>query len=383
VGAVSPFGWGTAALWRGLASGSTAIRPVELFDAAPHRTTLAGGVPEPEDDPLAWAELRPAERARLSRTDVFALAAAHEALGNAGLVRAHGLGVFLGSSTGGMWEGERFHAAHHAGVARPPVAQLAAQQQNAPGDAVARAFGATGPVETISAACSASSMALGAALDAIERGEVDVALAGGADGLCELTYSGFNSLRAVADGPSRPYRADRAGLSIGEGGGVLVLESAEHAAARGATPRALLAGAAASCDAHHPTAPHPEGRGIAAAMRLALERAGLAPEDVDVVNVHGTGTPQKRSLPLVATKGALGHLLGACGALEAVATVESLARGELPPAPGGGEVDPALGGDLVLDEVRRPERCTVALSINLAFGGANAAVVLRAPEAGS
>jgi 3-oxoacyl-(acyl-carrier-protein) synthase len=180
------------------------------------------------------------------------------------------VGVFFGGSTGGMWECEEY-VARLLGVraGRPGIAWLASQQINCPGDAVARQLRLTGPTLTISSACASGTLAVGAALDAIRRGEIDVAIAGGSDALCVLTYSGFNALRSVDPEPCRPFRADRVGLSLGEGAGVLVLETARSAQSRGAKPLAELLGWGASCDAHHLTAPHPEGVGAARAIAAA------------------------------------------------------------------------------------------------------------------
>ena len=208
----------------------------------------------------------------------------------------------------------------------------------------------TGAVETVSSACAASALAIEQALRAIRRGEVEVAFTGGADCLCVTTYAGFNSLRAVDERPCRPFRADRAGLSLGEGAAVLVLESLDHAMARGAAPLAELLGAGASCDASHMTAPSPDGSWAAEAMRRALADAGLDSAAIDFLNAHGTATPlndaaeaaaiglvfgdRARALPVEATKGVVGHLLGAAGAVEAVATIVSLRRVQVHPTPG-------------------------------------------------
>jgi 3-oxoacyl-(acyl-carrier-protein) synthase len=250
-----------------------------------------------------------------------------------------------------------------------------------------------GPVETVSSACASGTLALGLALDALRAGEVDVAIAGGADVLCRITYAGFNSLRSVDERPCRPFRADRAGLSLGEGAAVLVLERAADALARGARPRALLAGAGAAADAHHMTAPHPEGEGAARAIAAALADAGVAAGEVGSLNAHGTGTPHNdlaewrallrvfgaeraRALPLAATKACVGHLLGSAGALEAAAAVVGLERGAVHPAPGGGAIDAQTPVALVLGRPRPLAAPAPLVSLNLAFGGCNAAVVL-------
>src|SRR6185295_19196355 len=288
VGAVSGLGWGSDALWSGLAAGRAAIGNFVRFDHTRHRTHVAAEVPKA---PLALAKALSGRR--LSLADRFALAAAGEALAQAELPSLAGLvvGLYFGSSTGGMWEGEAFFADLLAGEPRLRASLLASQQPNGPGDAVARRFGIEGPVETVSSACASGALALGAALDAIRSGEVEIAVAGGADSLCQLTYAGFNALRSVDEAACRPFAAGRAGMSFGEGAAVLVLEPLERVLARGAVPLAELAGAGASCDAHHMTAPDPTGAGAAAAVEAALADAGLAPAAVDFVNVHGTGTP--------------------------------------------------------------------------------------------
>lgn len=388
IGAVSGYGLGVAALWRGLAGGRTSIREVTRFDVEPHRTRVAAEVP---------GDVAPVRRFRgASLADRFGLAAADEALAHAGLADGFGdrrVGVYFGCSTGGTFETELFyHGWTGARGRRTSLRLLLSQQTSAPGDAVARAVGASGPTRTICSACASATLALGDALDDLRGGEVDVALAGGADALCQLTFAGFNSLRAVDPSPCRPFRADREGMSIGEGAAMLVLERQADAVARGARPLARLLGAGASCDAHHMTAPDPSGLGVARAIHAALADAGLEPAQIDFVNAHGTGTPLNDAaewaalaevfgeragrIPVTSTKGAVGHLLGSAGAIEAVATVLCLIEHAVHPTPGGGAVDPQGPVDLVRDLPRPVAAEAIALSTNFAFGGSNAAVVL-------
>jgi 3-oxoacyl-(acyl-carrier-protein) synthase len=386
VGAVSGLGWGVAPFWEGLRAGRTAIGPFRRFDHALHRTHTAAEVADPADAADSGDSGSLADR--------FALFAAEEALRQAGLKDLRGLeaGVFFASSTGGMLESERFFSdflrEERRGAAR--LRDLTSQQVNSPGDAVARRFGVRGPVRTVSSACASGALALGAALDAVRSGEVDVALAGGADSLCQLTFAGFNALRSVDEAPCRPFRADREGMSLGEGAAVLVLEPLERVLARGAEPLAVLAGAGSSCDAHHMTAPDPAGAGAAAAIEAALRDAGLPPSAVDFVNAHGTGTPlndvaeleglrrvfgeRASALPLTATKALVGHLLGSAGAIEAVATVLCLRHGELHPVPGAA-ADPTLPVALVLGRPLPLPGARAAVSTSLAFGGTNAALI--------
>jgi 3-oxoacyl-[acyl-carrier-protein] synthase II len=395
-GAVSGFGWGVEALWQGLRSGATAIRPFSRFDPAAHRTHLAAEVPpappgvEPRD--------RGGRDRQLSLADRFALAAAAEAVAAAGLPDAlpgaalGTAGVFFGSSTGGMWEAEGLLADLFGGR-RGSLHALASQQVNGPGDAVARAFGVTGPVETVSSACASGALAIAAALDAVRRGEVEIALAGGSDSLCQLTYAGFNSLRSVDEAPCQPFGSTRAGMSVGEGAAVLVIEPLARVLERGAEPLAEVAGAGSACDAFHMTAPDPEGTGAAAAIAAALADAGLAADDIDFVNAHATGTllndsaewralsrvfgERASTIPLTATKALIGHLLGCSGAVEALVTVLSLARGELHPVPAAATpIDQACPVSLVSGRPLALPEARAAVSTSLAFGGANAALVL-------
>jgi 3-oxoacyl-[acyl-carrier-protein] synthase II len=394
LGAVSGYGWGAAALWQGALSGETAIRSFHRFDHSAYRTHVASEVPDvPELGPSPAAP-------RLSIADRFALVAAAEALAEAGLperLDELAAGLFFGSSTGGMLESEEYFDRLTGPAKRAPVSLLASQQPSGPGDAVARACGVRGPVETIASACASATLALGAALEAIRSGEIEVALVGGADSLCRLTFAGFNSLRAVDELPCRPFRRERSGMSIGEGAAVLVLESRAAAARRGARPLAWLAGVGASCDAYHMTSPDPRGEGISRAVTAALADAGTTAGEIDLVNLHGTGTPHNDDaearmlahvfgeraarIPATATKASIGHYLGAAGAVEALVTVLALEHGVLPPTPGEGSVDPALGLDLVVGAPRAVPSARRALSTNLAFGGTNAACVLVHREA--
>jgi 3-oxoacyl-[acyl-carrier-protein] synthase II len=394
-GAVTGFGWGEAALFEALARGARAFRTIGRFDAARHRTRLAAEVP---------GAGRPPALAGLPLADAFALFAAGEALAAAGLAPGtHGpeTGVFFASSTGNMFEAERFFADLIAsGGRRVRAGLLVSQPCSGPAEAVAGRVGASGPAETVSAACASGAMSVARALDALRLGECEVALAGGSDSLCELTYGGFNALRAVDPGMTRPFREGREGLSMGEGAGVLVLETLEHARARGAAPLAILSGAGVSCDASHMTAPHPEGAGAARAMRDALTDAARRPDEIDFVNLHGTGTPlnddaewaaleavfgaRARALPVASTKALIGHLLGSAGAVEAVVTVQSLRTESLHPTPGGGPPaeppSPKTPVHIGLDAPLAVPGSRCAMTVNFGFGGANAALIFERAE---
>jgi 3-oxoacyl-(acyl-carrier-protein) synthase len=235
-------------------------------------------------------------------------------------------------------------------------------------------------------------MAIGAAMDAINLGECDVALAGGSEALCRVVLSGFHSLKVVAEEGCRPFDKKRPGITVGEGAGMLVLERAGHARQRGAKVLAYLRGFGASCDAYHVTAPEPEGRQAARAMREALARAGLGPGDVDYIHAHGTGTRDNDAMetkairrvfggdgssipPISSTKRCTGHTFGAAGAIEAILCVCAIREGVAPRNAGSVEADPALEIPVVRGEsIRRDVRAT--MSMNFAFGGNNTALVI-------
>lgn len=388
LGAVTATGWGVPPLHTALRAGLTAIGDFDRFDHAAQRTHVAGQVPPCPD----IVRRRYPRWGRLANSDRFALFAADEALTQAALaLDPNRTGVFFGSSTAGLIETEQYFAELvRDPSSRPRRALLGSHLVGAPAEAVARHLRLTGPVETVSSACASGGLAIEQALRALRSGEVDVAIAGGADCLCLTTYSGFNSLRAVDANPCRPFRADRAGLSLGEGGAALVLETLDHATARGAQPLAELLGAGSTCDAHHMTAPHVTGEWSGVALQRAIEDSGLNANDIHFVNVHGTGTPLNdsaesaalertfpgRRLPITATKGVIGHLLGAAGSVAAVATVLGLIDRAVFPTPGGGDPDPALSVDLVLHEPRDIPGMRAGVSTSFGFGGANAAVIL-------
>ena len=398
LGAVTAAGWGVTPFRQSLWSGRSAIGPFDRFDHARQRTHVAGQVPP---GPPAGNGRR-VHWNRLSNSDRFALFAAYEAVdqaGLAGLLDNLSAGVFFGSITGGMFETEKYFDELCRPMGRPARALLASHMLSAPAETVARHLGIRGPVETVSSACASGGLAIEQAMRAVRDGEVDVALAGGADCLCLITYSGFNSLRAMDERPCRPFRSERAGMSLGEGGAVLVLETMEQARARGARPVAEVLGVGSSCDAHHMTAPQSAGEGAAVAIQRALEDAGLPPTAIDFVNAHGTGTPlndaaecaallrvfgeRARSIPMEATKASTGHLMGAAGVIEAMSTVLALMAGEIHATPGGNTIDPLLAVDLVVDHPRPMPKMRTALSTSFGFGGANAAVILARWEEAS
>jgi 3-oxoacyl-[acyl-carrier-protein] synthase II len=379
LGVVSALGPDVAAFTDGLRAGRSGIAPLTLFDPTGFRARLAAQAPEPSPP------LPPDRLLTASRPDRFGLQAAFEAVAHAGLDAAAlaPAAVVFGTGTGGLPSTEEYVRAGGG-----PAELLVPHQPASVTDLVARHLGARGPRSTIMTACSSSATAIGWAADRIRLGHVDVALAGGAEGLTRLTYAGFGCLRATAPGdePCRPFDAERKGLTLGEGAAVLVLEELEHAQARGAKVLAIMAGWGITADAHHMTAPHPEGEGAARAMRMALDDARLVPEQIGYVNAHGTGTPHNDaaestalktvfgarapSVPVSSIKSMVGHTLGAAGAIEAVASVLSLARGFVPPTVNLRTPDPAFGLDFVPGAARAVV-LEALLSSSFAFGGNN------------
>lgn len=327
-----------------------------------------------------------------TRCEAMALVALEEAL--AGYTPAgdpHRRGVFQGAGTSGLPSAEAFLAARMAGL-RGRAAEPTFQSPCTVTDALAQRITACGPRGTIMNACSSSLLALGQAWERIAAGELDLAIAGGAETLCRTTYAGFSSLKAVDPRTCRPFSRDRAGLNLGEGAVELVLEPLDHATGRGATIFAEVLGYGASMDAHHPTAPHPEGEGAARAMAMAL-RAGRWPDDgVDLVSAHGTATPAndgaecraiRRALGAAAdgvsvtsTKSQFGHTLGAAGAFGAAAAILALRDQVVSPTLRLEDPDPDCDLDCT-PLVPRERRVRAALVNAFAFGGNNVSLLLR------
>ena len=396
LGVVSALGADVPALLAGLVEGRCGIGPLTLFPPR-GRCATAAEVREP----IASTRALPRGTARrLSRPDRFALVAAAEACRSAGLgadLRRAGA-LFVGATTGGMFEVEEAYRRRRSSEEqRFRLSRMLAGPLATTAAVLGQALGLYGPQATVSTACSSSALAVGLAADAIRRGEARVALAVGTDGLCRLTHAGFDALQALDPDRCRPFDRERRGLSLGEGAGVLVLEDAEHARARGARARTALVGWGTAADAHHPTAPHPEGAGALAALRAALAAARLSPEAIDYVNAHGTGTPQNDAvevavlraalgphlarIPVSSTKSQLGHCLGAAGAIEALVTVLALEEGIVPPTVSLREPEPAWADlDLVATPGRRAPLGT-AVSSSYGFGGHNVTLVLARAEA--
>jgi len=401
VGLVTPLGTGAETTWKGLIAGRSGVRPVSRFDASYLPVRIGGEVPDFE--PLQWLEKKD-----LKKTDLvvqYALAAAQMAVAEAGLpvpfAHPARAGVIVGVGMGGVSSIEEayglFVRKEFRKVSPFFIPRII---PNMAAGHVAMRFGARGPNFATTSACSSGAHALGEAVRLIRDGTQDVMLAGGAEAPVTLIgVGGFAAMRALAtsynDDPtraSRPFDQDREGFVIAEGAGMLVLESLEHATARGARPLVEIAGYGANCDAYHMTQPAPEGVGAAECMALALEDAAIAPEAVGYVNAHGTSTPYNdeaetlavkrvfgehaRRLAISSTKSMTGHLLGAAGAVEAGITVLALRDSVLPPTINLDHPDAACDLDYV-PHTAREASVEVALSNSFGFGGTNVCLAFR------
>ncbi len=402
MGIVSPLGIGKATNWAGVTSGQSGIGPISLFEPDEALVTkFAGEIPN--FDATQW--LSKPEARRYDRFLHVTLAAGLEAVADAGLQidesNATRVATILGVGLGGMpfledTIGGRIAPRKLRRVSPFFIPGLIANM--APG-LLSIYTGARGESWTATSACASANHAIGASLRALRCGACDVALTGGAEAVvCHTTIAGFNAMKALStrnDDPataSRPFDAGRDGFVLGEGAAVLALETEEHALARGATIYAEVAGFGATADAHHITAPRPDGAGAVGAMAEALRDGGLAPEQVGYINAHGTSTPANdrmesaairtlfgdhaRDLAVSSTKSMTGHLLGAAAAVEAVFSILALHHGILPPTINQFTSDPECDLDYIPHQARSAE-VEVALSNSLGFGGTNAAVAFR------
>jgi 3-oxoacyl-[acyl-carrier-protein] synthase II len=381
LGVVSPFGTGVKAFWEGISAGSCAIRPITLIDTEGFRCRIAAEVP---------GEI--AGSARRSRADRLGLAAAREALDDAGIVRAEraDAALVVGAVGGGMLETEAWYWQRARGGAAPIPWALRSCFPSAHADVIGCALGLGGPRETIVTACSSGAVSLALAADLVADGVAPLAIAGGVDALTRICFMGFNALKLLDQAPCRPFDRDRRGMSLGEGAAFVVLEDARRAKARQARVYAELAGYGMTGDAFHVTSPHPEGEGMARAMRAALQQAGVAPASVGYVNAHGTATLQNdrieaRAMRAVfgegrllvsSTKSMIGHTMAAAGALEAVATVLALLNELVPPTARLENPDPELCFDCV-PRAAREVAVEHAISNSFGFGGQNVTLLFR------
>ena len=391
LGVVSSLGFGREESFRRLCAGERGIGPVSLFDATGLRSRIAAEVRG-----LDVAAIAPRGEAQdWSRSDALALIAAREALSHAGQIEGSPLGLALGGTTGGMYETERALAALPAGSIQPRDARRLLDFPLAVSvERVARALGSVVCSATVCSACSSGAVAIALGASWLLSGRVARVVAGGVDGLCQLTFTGFNALGAVDPEPCRPFDVSRAGLTLGEGAACLVLELESSARARGAPVIAYLSGWAVASEAHHVTHPEPSGERAAAVLLGALGVAGLAPGDIDYVNAHGTGTAQNDAMEARAleralgeelsrvwvssSKAQIGHTLGAAGAIEAAITALALNRGRLPPTAGLEQPEEPRLRHVCAPNQKAALRA--ALSSSFGFGGACAVLAFEAPD---
>jgi len=401
IGLVTPLGIGTEATWEGIVAGRSGVRRITRFDASCLPVHIAAEVPD--FDPARWLDFK-----EVKRTDLFvqyALAAAEMAVGAAALPQPltdpARTGAIIGVGMGGIGSlEEAYEAFSRRQFRRVSPFFIPRIIPNMAAGHVAIRFGARGPNYATTSACASGAHAIGEAFRLVREGVQDVMLTGGAEApVTLLGVGGFAAMRALAtsfnDDPtraSRPFAKDREGFVVGEGAGVLVLESLDDARGRGARPLAEIVGYGSNCDAYHVTQPAPEGAGAAACMAAALVDAGLPPEAVGYVNAHGTSTPfndeaetqavkqvfgsHAYRLAVSSTKSMTGHLLGAGGGVEAALTVLAIERGVLPPTINLDAPDPACDLDYV-PGVARVARVEVGLSNSFGFGGTNVSLVFR------
>ena len=400
LGAVTPIGNSVSEYWSGLTEARNGVAPITLFDASRHACRFAAEVKD--FDPTGV--LDPKETKRWDRFCQFGVVAAKEALAHSGLEiddsNRQRIGVIIGSGVGGLLTMEtQAHVLEGKGPGRVSPFTVPMMIPNMATGLAAIALGTQGPSSAVATACAAGSNAIGDALRLLQQGHADAMVCGGAESaITPLGVAGFASAKALSfrnDDPataSRPFDAERDGFVIGEGAGILVLETLEHAQNRGATILGEVIGYGMTCDAHHITSPIPGGVGGARAMSLAIADAGLQPKDIDYVNAHGTSTPandsnetsaiktalgdRARQIPVSSTKSMTGHLLGGSGGIEAVAAVLALQHGVIPPTINHQNPDPACDLDVVPNQAREQIISTV-LSNSFGFGGHNVCLAFR------
>lgn len=386
VGWVSSLGLDAQATWRGMLSGECGIGPLRSLNLPAEPVQIAAEVELPSATP---------SEKRHTKCDRLALLALENALDQAQPELDSGdprrRGVFQGAGTSGLPVGEIYlldRQAGRRGQAAEPVYQNSCNIT----DTLGLRLRAMGPRSTIMNACSSSLLAIGQAWEQIASGDLDLAVAGGAEALCRTTFAGFSCLKALDTQPCRPFSRDRAGLNLGEGAVNFILEPLNQAKARGARILAEVLGYGASMDAHHPTAPHPEGEGAARAIGMALRTSGLYAEEVDLISAHATATPAndgaetlaiKRALgeaarktSITASKSQFGHTLGAAGAVGAATAVFCLRDQVVSPTLRLLDPDPQCDLDYT-PLVARERRIRAALVNAFAFGGNNVCLALR------
>lgn len=393
VGLLTPLGTDAEAFWKALIHGTDGAAEVRSFDtsALPNHVGCEIG---------AYDVPRETREANLGgRCTELAILAAEQAVEDAGIAGglrgATDVAVVVGTTMGEVTRFEQERARHPREEPSPEdVRSLSERPLDVIGRSVARRFQLSGPVLTVPAACAAGSVAVGIAASMVSRGQVRAAIAVGCEAFSRLAFVGFSRMRAMSPDRCRPFSRDRPGLLLGEGAGALLIETRSAAEARAARVLGFVDGFGLSCDAHHVTGPHPEAEGAVRAMRDALARAGVGPDAVDYINAHGTGTPlndrmesravaevfgaRAPNLPLSSIKALTGHMMGAAGAVEAIASLLAMRHATIPPTWNFEQPDPDCVVDCV-PNAARPARLARVLSNSYAFGGNNASLLLTAP----
>ena len=403
IGIVSPVGLDRESTWKNLLAGKSGIDRITAFDPEGFATTIAGEVEGFEPERYVGRK----QARRMDRFVQLGAAAALEAVEHAGVKvepsNGERISVMVASGIGGIITlSEQLGVLHTKGPSRINPFLVPMMLPDMASGQISMLLGAKGPNYSTVSACSSAADTLGQAFDAIRRGDADIVLAGGAEAaICPIGIAGFNACMALSkrndepDKASRPFDAQRDGFVLGEGAAVLVLESMDSAVARDAIPIAEMVGYGSTADAHHITQPAPEGEGGARAMRLALKRAQLVPDEIDYINAHGTSTPlndkfetmamksvfgeEAYKIPISSTKSMTGHLLGACGALEAAFCIMAIANWVIPPTTNLEYPDPDCDLDYTPHLPRRG-RIRTAMSNSFGFGGHNASLIYQSVE---
>ncbi|HEY4302506.1 MAG TPA: beta-ketoacyl-ACP synthase II [Candidatus Didemnitutus sp.] len=400
MGVIASLGHTVEEFWANILAGKNGVGPVTLFDVKDYACRIGAEV-------RGWDPTQHMDAKEVRRNDRythFGFCAAKQAVANAKLDMTKEdpdrVGVIIGSGIGGMWTIETQHSVLlERGPRKVSPFMIPALISNMCGGLVAIELGARGPNFGIVSACATATHAIGESLRMIRGGEADVMVCGGSEAaITPLAYAGFCSMKAMStnneapDKASRPFDLNRDGFIMGEGAGILVIESLEHALERGAKIHCELVGYSATCDAYHITSPDPEGKGLSLAMSRALSDARVVPTEIDYINAHGTSTPYNdkfetlaikkvfgehaRKVLISSTKSMTGHLLGAAGGIEAIISVKTIETGEVPPTINLETPDPDCDLDYIPNVKRKADVRTV-LSDNLGFGGQNAALVFR------
>lgn len=400
MGTLAPNGNSTDSFWEALKSGASGIGPITYFDTKDHRVTIAGQLSDFQPEQYLDAK----EIRKLDPFSIFALVAAQEAITSAKLdfdtINLDRAGVTIGTGVGGIQTLEHEHnIIENRGPRRVSPQFVAKMIANIAGGHLSMRWGLRGPSQTVTSACASGTDAIGIALRLVRYGDADIMLTGGTEAsITPLTIAGFANMRALSqncDDPtkaSRPFDAGRDGFVLSEGAGILVIESEEHAMNRGAKILAELSGYGATDDAFHITQPAPEGVGAMQAMARAIDDADLQPDDINYINAHGTSTPfndrnesvairnlfgaHAGDLKISSTKSMTGHLLGAAGGIEAIATVKAIQEQFAPPTINYETPDPDCDLNYIPNVA---QECSIntALSNTFGFGGHNAVICIR------